>query len=358
MEFTSLRNKKILITGNTGFKGSWLSLILLKYGAKVYGISNAIPTYPSLYKISGLTEEVHQEIADLRQIDTISKIASIAPDIIFHMAAQPLVKEAIRNPYFTIENNILSTLTILEYLRKPGVKCIALFITSDKCYLNRNSASPFTENDILGGTEPYGASKAACEILYASYYHTYFKHLPHIRSGTARAGNVIGGGDFSMDRIIPDCITAWQNKKPVSIRKKNAVRPWQHVLEPLGGYLQLCCSLMESTMPNGESLNFGPSENAFFTVSEVVMELATLMKIPLPEPVLLYAEENGSHEAEILKISSEKAHKYIGWKPQLNFHQSIELVAQWYNCFINDQANIRRVTDEQISAFFENMGCV
>jgi CDP-glucose 4,6-dehydratase len=352
MNLALLKNKKILITGNTGFKGSWLSLLLLKYGAKVYGISNSIPPSPSLFELAGLKNEIHQVMADVCNPDTKKEFESIRPDIIFHLAAQPILIEGIREPRFTIENNISAMITVLEYLRKPGVSCTALFITSDKCYQNQEWAWSYRETDVLGGKEPYGASKAACEIIYASYYQTYFKYLTEIRTATVRAGNVIGGGDFSENRIIPDCIRAWQLGKPVTIRNENAVRPWQHVLEPLSGYLHLCINLIETDGKfNGEAFNFGPAENAFHKVADVTYELSSHLQISTPNPLFISGHNSENQEAILLKISSEKANFCLGWKPKLGFRESIKLTADWYNAFTRTPSQIRKFTDQQIEEY-------
>lgn len=351
MNFNILKNKKILITGNTGFKGSWLSLLLLKQGARIYGISKSIPTIPSLYELTGLRGEVHQIIADMCDPRTIQQIEAIQPDVIFHLAAQSILTEGIRNPRFTIENNISSTLTILEYLRKPDINCTALFTTSDKCYLNQEWPWGYRETDTLGGKEPYGASKAACELIYASYYQTYFKSLPNVKTATVRAGNVIGGGDFSTNRIIPDCIRSWSVGKAVEIRNKNAVRPWQHVLEPLSGYILLCCTIMESGKFCGEAFNFGPSDNAFHNVSDVVKELASHLSFKLPASLFVEVPIEEDHEATLLKVCSDKADSYLGWKPKFGFHECIKMSAEWYNTYVVSPRKIRQLTERQIDTY-------
>jgi CDP-glucose 4,6-dehydratase len=355
MNLTNLKNKKILITGNTGFKGSWLTLMLLKQGAKIYGISKNVPTNPSLFELTGLKKEIIQITADVCNPAVVEQIESIQPDIIFHLAAQPILTEGIREPRFTIENNISSTLTVLEYLRKCNVACIALFITSDKCYLNQEWPWGYRETDMLGGKEPYGASKAACELLYASYYQTYFKHLPGIRTASVRAGNVIGGGDFSANRIIPDCIRSWSLGKAVEIRNKNAVRPWQHVFETLSGYIRLCYSLMENEKFDGEAFNFGPSDNAFHKVSDVVKELASHLSFPLPAPLFTESLEKKNHEAILLKVCSDKADSCLGWKPQFGFHECIKMSAEWYDTLIVSPNRVRQLTERQIDEYLARL---
>jgi len=354
MDFTTLKNKKILITGNTGFKGSWLTLLLLRQGAKLYGISKSIPTIPSLFELAGLKKNIHQITADVCDPSIVQQIEAIQPDIIFHLAAQSITRKGITDPRFTIENNISATLSILEYLRKSQDNCTALFITSDKCYLNQEWVWGYRETDVIGGKEPYGASKAICELVYASYFQTYYKHMSNIKTATVRAGNVIGGGDFSPDRVIPDCVRAWSMGNAVGIRNKNAVRPWLHVIEPLVGYMQLCCELMADDKFDGESFNFGPPNNAFHVVSDVVQELASHFSFGLPEPLYEELKVEQSHEATLLRISSDKAESCLGWKPKLSFEESIKLTAKWYDTFILNPEKIRTIMDEQIENYVIN----
>lgn len=351
MDLSNLKNKRVLITGNTGFKGSWLSLLLLKQGASVFGISKSVPTTPSLFKLSGIENEIKQTTADLCDPSAIDQIATIKPDVIFHLAAQSITKEGIKNPRYTIENNLSATLSVLEYLRQTQDKCTALFITSDKCYLNQEWFWGYRESDTLGGKEPYGASKAICELAYASYFQTYFKEMPNITSATARVGNVIGGGDFSPFRIIPDCIRSWEKSLPVDIRSKGAVRPWLHVIEPLTGYLLLCNELIGNARFDGESFNFGPSSTAFHTVSDLVTELASHCSFKVPAPAYIDVKNESDHEAGLLKICSDKAENCLNWKPKLNFAESVRLTAQWYNSFLLDPDKIRSVMEQQIEDY-------
>ncbi len=353
MNLDFYKNKKILITGNTGFKGSWLSLLLIKAGAKVYGISKSVPTKPSLYYLCGLNRSVKQAFADLGDQVSVNHMEKIKPDFIFHLAAQPILTGGVKEPRYTFENNISTTLSVLEYLRSAIVPTIALFITSDKCYLNREWHWGYRETDTLGGEEPYGASKAACELVVASYYHTYFKNSKNIRLATARAGNVIGGGDFTEDRIIPDCIRAWQKGKPIELRNKDGVRPWQHVLEPLGGYLHLCEKMSSYPSLNGESWNFGPAESAFHDVHAVVEELASHFSFHLPGSLFVEDKHKKAHEATLLKISSEKAMSVLKWKPRLDFRESISLTAKWYSAYLSNPSRIKEATLRQIEEYLQ-----
>ena len=354
MVFNEFKNKKVLVTGNTGFKGAWLTLMLLKQGAKVYGISKSAHTVPSLYEMIRLRSDVEQTTANICDPAIEKQIETIQPDIIFHLAAQAITTEGIKDPRFTIENNLSATLSILEYLRKTKNPCTAIFITSDKCYLNQEWHWAYRETDIIGGKEPYGASKSVCEIVYASYYQTYFKYMPTISTATARAGNVIGGGDFSVDRVIPDCVRAWKDQDPVVIRNKDSIRPWQHVMEPLSGYMQLCCKKIETGQFDGESFNFGPADTAFHKVSDVVTEFASHLSINLPKPVFIEAQVKESLEGKLLRINSDKAESCLGWKPKLSFKDSIRLTAEWYDSYIHDPTQVRNVMEAQIDSYLSN----
>ena len=354
MDFSIFKNKKVLITGNTGFKGTWLTLMLLKQGAIVYGISKSAHTAPLLFEMLGLRTDIEQVTANLCDPAIEKHIESIRPDIIFHLAAQAITTEGIKDPRFTIENNLSATLSILEYLRKTKDSCTTIFITSDKCYLNQEWHWAYRETDIIGGKEPYGASKSVCEIVYASYYQTYFKYMPTISTATARAGNVIGGGDFSSDRIIPDCVRAWGKKEPVVIRNKESIRPWQHVMEPLSGYMQLCIKKIETGKFDGESFNFGPADSAFHKVSDVVGEFASHISIDLPKPIYTEARIKESLEGKLLRINSDKAESCLGWKPKLSFKDSIKLTAEWYDTYFHDPSKIRSVMENQIDLYLSN----
>ena len=236
------KNKKILITGNTGFKGSWLTIWLNLLGAKLYGISNNIPTQPSLFKEANLDQIINNNFIDIKDIDKVhSIIKTIKPDFIFHLAAQPLVSKSYSNPTETWQTNVIGTVNILESLRLLNKNCIGIIITSDKCYENQEWVWGYRESDRLGGSDPYSATKGAAELAFNSFYRSFFseKSLTKIRIASARAGNVIGGGDWTPNRLIPDCVKSWSKNKKPFIRNPNATRPWQHVLEVIYGYLLL-----------------------------------------------------------------------------------------------------------------------
>ena len=253
------KNKKVLITGHTGFKGSWLSAWLLNLGAEVIGISKDIPTNPSMFVLLNLKDKIKKDYrADIRNLDIIEEIfLNEKPDFVFHLAAQPIVSVSYKDPIETITSNVMGTTNILEILRKAEHECTAIIITSDKAYDNIEQVWGYRENDALGGKDIYSGSKGAAELIIKSYCNSFFKEIKTIRIGVARAGNVIGGGDWAKDRIVVDSMMAWSKNKAVNIRSPKSTRPWQHVLEPLSGYLNLAMALSLDDSLNHECFNFG-----------------------------------------------------------------------------------------------------
>ena len=264
------KNKKIIITGHTGFKGSWLSYILDKNNSIVKGYSLSPKTSPSLFSQLKFSDKFSSVIADINDFEKLRKeIVSFNPDIIFHLAAQPIVIESYNNPKYTFDTNFTGTLNLLEILREAKEECVCIFITTDKVYANNEQKNSFKEDDKLGGNDPYSASKAASEILINSYFKSYFSKN-NISIASVRAGNVIGGGDWSKFRLLPDIVRAHKDKSELNVRHPKAVRPWQHVLEPLFGYLELSQRLSNDKMKYSGSWNFGPKEDDIKTVSEVI----------------------------------------------------------------------------------------
>ena len=261
------KNKKVLITGHTGFKGSWLSLWMHKYGANILGVSNDIPTKPSHFALTGLEKKIKSKKVDIRNYRKIREIVTkFKPDFIFHLAAQAIVKKSYANPYYTWQTNLNGTINILESLRNVK-KTIVILVTSDKVYKNLEINKGYKENDLLGGVDPYGASKSATEVAIKSYIKSFFNTKDNkVLISIARAGNVIGGGDWSDNRLIPDCIRAWQKGKKVLIRNLNSTRPWQHVLEVLSGYIRLAYVLNKNRKLHGEAFNFGPNSKNYKVV--------------------------------------------------------------------------------------------
>ena len=324
------RSKRILITGNTGFKGTWLAAWLENLGATVGGLSRDVPTDPSAFEFLGGTARFETSFVDIRDLDaTTREVKRFKPELVFHLAAQPLVRRSYANPVETWGTNVMGTLHLLEAIRQtPSVAACAV-ISSDKCYENQEWDFAYRENDRLGGKDPYSASKAGTEIVFRSHFESFFKPSG-VKLLSFRAGNVIGGGDWAIDRIIPDCIRAVRAGKKAIIRNPNATRPWQHVLEPLGGYLLALARASDDTGKNwsGESFNFGPySEN-----SKSVGDLVSAMEKNLPgfgysvEP----ASAGGLHEAKFLKVSFEKANAWMGWKPTLAFDETVKWTAEGY----------------------------
>tara|TARA_Y100001970_G_scaffold286159_1_gene407643 strand:- start:5042 stop:6133 length:1092 start_codon:yes stop_codon:yes gene_type:complete len=330
------KNKKVLITGHTGFKGSWLSIWLNSLGAKVYGISCDIPTQPSHYnyaKIYRFIKNYKFEINEYKKLK--HTIDRIKPDFIFHLAAQSLVKKSILDPKRTWTSNLVGTMNILESLRNYKAKCSVVIITSDKCYFNKEWSRGYKENDKLGAIDPYGASKSAAEILFKSYFETYYINSTNISLATARAGNVIGGGDWAENRLIPDCIKAWSKKQKVLIRNPKSTRPWQHVLEPLSGYLSLGANLYFSKKLSGQSFNFGPSENKEYNVEDVVNLMSNDWKNVKWKIKL--SKRDSFKESNLLKLNCKKAKYHLNWNATLNVKETIKLTTNWYKNFYNNR---------------------
>ena len=344
------RNKKVIITGHTGFKGSWLSLWLSILGAEVYGISNGIPTSPSNYESSSISDIVNDIRVDIRDFNKLNNyIKKIQPDFIFHLAAQPIVNYSFENPLETWQINSLGTVNILESIRLNLKKCIAIFITSDKVYDNQEWSWGYRENDKLGGADPYSSSKAGAELSISSYFRSYFKNSSDIRICSVRAGNVIGGGDWAENRIVPDCIRSWLGNKAVFLRNPKSTRPWQHVLEPLSGYLTVAALLENNPSLNGETYNFGPTSEQNKSVEELVEGLSKFF------PKANYKINNdNSHnhlESKLLKLNCDKAQNDLCWAPTLDFHQTLDLTASWYKFYSSNHNETREITLDQINFF-------
>lgn len=271
------RGKKVLITGNTGFKGSWLSAWLLMLGAEVYGYSNSIPTQPSMFEVVGLPDRIHHHYGDIRNKEEMSDyVQAVKPDFIFHLAAQAIVSTSYKEPFDTITTNVVGTASVLEAIRNITWNCTCVLITSDKAYDNVEWIWGYRETDAVGGKDVYSGSKGAAELTIKCYWKSFIQAMPNIKLGVARAGNVIGGGDWAKDRIIVDCVKAFSRNEVVEIRSPKATRPWQHVLEPLSGYLNLGQYLYEGKVKNGEPFNFGPRAEQTKTVFQLVQDLAEL----------------------------------------------------------------------------------
>ena len=310
MKSNFFKNKKILITGHTGFKGAWLSYYLYLLGADVMGISLKPKIKPSLYEILNLKNKIKSNFINILDKKSLQKkIINFEPNIIFHLAAQAIIKESYNNPINTWSTNLIGSIHILEIIRNLKRPCTCVIITSDKCYKNLEKKNGYKENDILGGDDPYSASKAAAELAFKSYFNSFLKNTKH-RIVTARAGNVIGGGDWSMNRIIPDCVKYKINNKKVKIRNPNASRPWQHVIEILNGYLKLAKKLSEDKKLNGQSFNFGPKNTEIVPVKNILEHI----KNNWEGFKWIKSRNLIKNETKMLVLNTKKAERILNWK--------------------------------------------
>ena len=350
LDLSFFKGKRIFITGHTGFKGSWLAFILYLSGAKLAGYSLKPKNIFDNFYLLKLNDKIKNTYADVRNKKILSnKIKQFKPDIIFHLAAQPLVKESYRNPEFTFSTNILGTMNILEIIREVKSVKSAIIITSDKCYKNYEKKSGYSEDDELGGEDPYSASNAAAENIFFSYKNTYFKKRVNLGMVSVRAGNVIGGGDWSNDRIIPDLIKSIINKKKFVIRSPNSTRPWQNVFDLLNGYLMLAKKAYANNKYNG-SWNFGPNPN-HVTVRQIVLKLIRILKIN--KKIFIKADKK-IKETGLLSLKIYKSKLNLKWKTKLSLTQSLNVIAEWYHCYINDKKNIEKLSKKQVVNFFND----
>ena len=354
--------KKVFITGHTGFKGSWLGFWLLHLGAEVKGLSLAPNTTPALFEQLDLAQNLSHHIGDIREPELVTRlIASWQPDVVFHLAAQPLVRLSYLESVETWNTNVMGTIHVLEALKSLNHPCAAVFITSDKCYENREWVYGYRENDPLGGYDPYSSSKAGAELAIASWRSSFFK-TPQTPIGiaSARAGNVIGGGDWSLDRIVPDAMRALMKSEPIPVRNPLATRPWQHVLEPLGGYLRLAESIYEQLMTANwqqdsrglyGAFNFGPALASNRPVKELVESILQLW----PGTWLDQSDPNAVHEAKLLNLVTDKAFHTLKWQPVWDFRQTLKETVTWYyqaaQMDSQDKAQFQELTRQQIEYY-------
>jgi len=322
--------RRVLVTGHTGFKGAWLSLWLKKLGAEVHGLSLPAPTNPNLHEVIQPTAFASETLCDIRQLEALTAaVEKIQPQVIFHLAAQPIVRRSYVEPLETFETNALGTAHLLEAVRKHELNCIIVVITSDKCYENREWEFAYRENDALGGHDIYSMSKGATELVAQSWYRSFFAPNPKLGLVvTARAGNVIGGGDYAADRIVPDCIRALQERQPINVRNPRAVRPWQHVLECLSGYLWLAARLSREAKTSKlvSAFNFGPEPSARQPVGRLVEEVLQSW----PGQWADCSDPAAPHEATLLSLSIEKAGALLGWSPAWDFGEAVKRTVTWY----------------------------
>lgn len=344
-------NKKVLVTGQTGFKGSWLSLWLHEMGAEVYGLALEPDTKPALFLQLQLQDLIHHSITDIRSGDAVHKVVqNVAPDIIIHMAAQPLVLRSYSEPVYTWHTNVLGTINLLEAIKQIKKKCAVLVVTTDKVYENREWQFSYRETDRLGGHDPYSSSKAATELAVNSWRESFFSNDTPIRLASARAGNVIGGGDWAEHRLVPDIVRALERREIVNVRNPISTRPWQHVLEPLSGYLRLCEYLYESEDRVYQSaFNFGPMPGNNQTVSELVDYALSIWQGDWNDS----SNEHQPHEAGLLKVSIDKSFSILKWKPKWDFYKSVEHTINWYKHQANGD-DPRELTLEQIKQYSQD----
>ena len=346
------KGKTVIVTGHTGFKGSWLSLWLVNLGAKVVGISIDTPSKPSHFKAANIKTHIDDRRLDIRDAKSLRKmIKEIQPDFVFHLAAQALVRPSYESPLDTISTNALGSASVLDALRVLTKPVVAVMITSDKAYDNVEWVWGYRETDRLGGKDPYSASKGMAELAIRTYIESFFNQPDsNVRVGIARAGNVIGGGDWAVDRIVPDCMQAWSRNETVDIRSPEATRPWQHVLEPLSGYISLALQLSQSNDMHGEAFNFGPPSRQNHSVRELINEM---------EKYWDHVRWNDTsknikhlHEAGLLKLNCDKALYDLNWMPTLRFEQTVEMTVEWYKEFYeNEQNSMLNFTMSQIEQY-------
>ena len=344
------KNARVIVTGHTGFKGSWLTAWLKELGAKVMGISLEPHTSPSHFQVSKINKgikDVRLDIRDKKKLE--KKITTFKPHFVFHLAAQALVGNSYRNPLLTWQTNVLGTLNILESLRKIKNKCSVVIITSDKCYFNKEINYGYKETDILGGKDPYSSSKASAEILIKSYVNSFFNKKSKVRIATARAGNVIGGGDWADNRIIPDCVRAWSKNNKAILRNPNSTRPWQHVLEAVGGYLCLAVNLTINKKLHGESFNFGPSLSKEYSVLELVKTMSKYWRNVSWQK--MSKSKQKYFESGLLRLNCKKANKILKWKTILKFDELMFMVADWYKYYYLNKEKTFKKTSAQIQKY-------
>ena len=345
------KGKKVLVTGSTGFKGTWLCTWLTMLGADVYGYALGIPTQPSMFEALDMENRMHQQFGDIRDREAFcAYVQQVRPDFLIHLAAQALVLTSYEEPFDTITTNVIGTTVVCESIRKITWDCTCILITSDKAYDNVEWIWGYRETDRLGGKDVYSGSKGAAELVIKSYWHSFIKDMSNIRLGVTRAGNVIGGGDWAKDRIVVDCIKAFSKGETVEVRSPKATRPWQHVLEPLSGYLTLGWYLAEGKCLNGEIYNFGPRAEQTKTVYELAQDLANLWEL---QPEIVQLTGNAPfREATLLKLNCDKALAELHWYSTLHYEDCVRFIADWYKAFYQERGkDMYRLTVSQIEEY-------
>jgi len=344
--------RRVLVTGHTGFKGGWLSLWLTQLGAEVHGVSLAEDPQQSLFASIRLDELVDHRVADIRDAEGYFAVThGIEPDIVIHMAAQSLVRPSYADPLATFSTNVVGTATVLEAVRKSAATRAVIVVSSDKCYENNEWYWPYREVDPMGGADPYSASKGCTELVASCYRRSFFNQPDGCQLASVRAGNVFGGGDWSVDRLVPDIVRANLSRQPVCLRNPSSVRPWQHVLEPLSGYLMLGARLLsDDAVSFAEGWNFGPDAAAFVEVASLARGMQNAWGEEAA-PIVIEPRAGEPHEASMLTLDSSKAHARLGWRPRLSAQEAIEMTADWYRAYANGRQDMREFTARQIAAY-------
>jgi CDP-glucose 4,6-dehydratase len=348
------KDKKVLVTGHTGFKGSWLVTWLISLEANIVGVSKDIPTNPSMFEELKLEEKIVHYQEDIRNLEKMTLIIKDEkPDFVFHLAAQPIVSTSYSDPIETISSNVMGTANVLEALKSSNHECTAIIITSDKAYDNVEQVWGYKEDDKMGGKDIYSGSKGAAELIIKSYYHSFFKkETSNVKLAIGRAGNVIGGGDWAKDRIVVDCMIAWSQKQAVEIRSPEATRPWQHVLEPLSGYLNLGAALYNDNDLDGRAFNFGPRAEQNHTVKQLLEDLSTYWHFSNSSEAFTVTDNIPFHEAGLLKLNCDKALFHLKWQANLAYVETIKFTSEWYYEFYqNSEADMYSKTLSQIQEY-------
>ncbi len=345
----TFEGKRIFITGHTGFKGSWLTYLLTEVGADVTGFALPPTEQNNNFDLLNLKNKINHSVGDIRNFDLLrDQLIKNNPEIIFHMAAQAIVSKSYEKTVETFETNIMGSINVLESLKHLSDIKSLVYITSDKCYENVEKDEGYVESDILGGADPYSASKAAAEIVYSSYRRSFFNKRNNFGSASVRAGNVIGGGDWSKNRIIPDCIRSIEDDVPLILRNPESTRPWQHVLEPISGYLSIAKALLQDPKKYSGSWNFGPNPKDIKTVKNVAEKFFSYLN---SGEIKIKKDDKAFHEAVLLQLNCEKAKKRIGWQARWRFEKTIDETAKWYK-FLMEGGSAEEITKNQIKDYF------
>jgi CDP-glucose 4,6-dehydratase len=352
----TFRNKTVFITGHTGFIGTWLSLWLQSMGANIIGYSLEPPTTPSIFESTNLEKYITHVIGDIRNKTKLSDTLSYHnPEFVFHLAAQPLVRQSYEQPVETFDTNVMGTVNLLDSLRSLSSVRTCIVMTSDKCYANNESDHAYVETDPMGGYDPYSASKGATELVVSSFRNSFFNPIDienhNLSLATVRAGNVIGGGDWATDRIIPDCIRSLQSSKPITIRNPNAIRPWQHVLEPISGIFALTTKIQNDPGPFSESWNFGPTDIKKVPVKEIVTQI--ISKWGNGNWIDASMETSNKHESNFLQLNSSKSVSRLEWNSVYDIPEAINETIDWYRTYLEKDTDMNKFTLTQIQNFIQ-----